>query len=91
MNQKIKDFMIVFVVQLLFSMPFFTAQVYGLTISDVKVAKVTESSATVEWKTDVPATGVVHYGIGNTNQTRDKPTPSTTNSEGFIPQTSVAA
>jgi hypothetical protein len=37
--------------------------VYGAEISGVKIANVTGTSATVEWKTDVPTDATVHFGL----------------------------
>src|SRR3989338_5619818 len=62
MNQKIKDLVAVLVIQLVLSLPFYTLDAYGLKISNVKVAKVTQNSATIEWQTDDNATAKVNFG-----------------------------
>ncbi len=59
---RIKDFITIFLIQLVVTLPFYTANVYGLTISNVRVTKVTSNSATVEWDTDVASNGRVRYG-----------------------------
>ncbi len=60
--QKIKDFITILIIQLVLTIPFYTANVYGLTISNVQVTKVTASSATIEWDTDNISNGKVRYG-----------------------------
>src|SRR3989344_1679432 len=78
MTYKIKDFIAIFLIQLVLTLPFFTADAFALTISDVKVTKITATSATVEWNTDLPATGKVKYGktmelgLAETNSTLAK-------------------
>src|SRR3989338_8053954 len=62
MNQKIKDLVAVLVIQLVLSLPFYTLDAYGLKISNVKVSKVTQNSATIEWQTDDNATAKVNFG-----------------------------
>ena len=62
MNIKIKDLITVFLIQLVLTLPFYTANVYGLTISNVRVTKVTSNSATIEWDTDNISNGKVKYG-----------------------------
>lgn len=62
MNPKIKELITVIILQLVITLPFYTASVYGLTISNVKVAKVTSGSATIEWDTDNMSDGRVKYG-----------------------------
>src|SRR3989344_1816535 len=62
MNSRIKDFIAVLIIQLIITLPFYTSSVYGLTISNVRVAKATSSSATIEWSTDNISNGRVKYG-----------------------------
>ncbi|MBI2542356.1 fibronectin type III domain-containing protein [Candidatus Woesearchaeota archaeon] len=62
MKQKIYDFTAILIIQLILTLPFYTASVYGLTISNVKVAKVSANSATIEWATDIISSGKVKYG-----------------------------
>jgi len=62
MNQKLKDLITLFIVQLVLTLPFYTASVYGLTISNVRVTKVTSNSATIEWNTGNVSDGKVKYG-----------------------------
>src|SRR3989344_861116 len=62
MNPKIKESITIFLLQLVLTLPFFTANAYGLAISDIKVAKVTANSATIEWTTDAASSGKVMYG-----------------------------
>ncbi len=62
MKTKIKDLITVFLIQLVLTIPFYTASVYGLTISNVQVTKVTSSSATIEWDTDNISNGEISYG-----------------------------
>ncbi|MBI4140342.1 hypothetical protein HY485_00750, partial [Candidatus Woesearchaeota archaeon] len=52
----------VFLLQLVLTLPFYTANVYGLSISNVRVTKVTSNSATIEWDTDNASDGKVKYG-----------------------------
>ncbi|MBI2653998.1 fibronectin type III domain-containing protein [Candidatus Woesearchaeota archaeon] len=59
---KIRDLITILLMQLVLTLPFYSASVYGLTISNVKVTKVTSSSATIEWTTDAIANGKVRYG-----------------------------
>ncbi|MBI2656141.1 hypothetical protein HYX03_00190, partial [Candidatus Woesearchaeota archaeon] len=62
MNQKIRDLIAVFLIQLVLTLPFYTANVYGLTISNARVTNVASNSATVEWNTDNISNGRVRYG-----------------------------
>lgn len=62
MKSKINDFIAVFILQLVLTIPFYTISAYGITISNVQVTKVTSNSATIEWDTDVFANGLVRYG-----------------------------
>lgn len=62
MKSKIKDLITAIIIQLVLTLPFYTANVYGLAISNVKVAKVTSNSATIEWNTDNISDGKVRYG-----------------------------
>ncbi|MBI2101695.1 hypothetical protein HYT53_03705 [Candidatus Woesearchaeota archaeon] len=59
---KITELMTVLMIQLVLTLPFYTANVYGLTISNARATKVTSNSATIEWTTDEMADGKVHYG-----------------------------
>jgi len=62
MTNKLRDFITIFLLQLVITLPFYTASVYGLTISNARVTKVTSNSATVEWNTDLISNGRVKYG-----------------------------
>ena len=62
MNDKTRDFIAVFIIQLVLTLPFYTASAYGLAISNAKVAKVSSTSATIEWSTDNASNGRVRYG-----------------------------
>ncbi|MBI2659527.1 fibronectin type III domain-containing protein, partial [Candidatus Woesearchaeota archaeon] len=62
MKPRINDLITVFLLQLVLTLPFYTANVYGLTISNVRVTKVSSNSATVEWATDEISNGRVRYG-----------------------------
>ena len=62
MNAKLRDAITVFLIQLVLTLPFYTANVYGLTISNLKVTKVTSNSAAIEWSTDNASDGKVLYG-----------------------------
>src|SRR3989344_2424925 len=62
LNAKIRDFIVIFIIQLVASMPFLIADSYALTISDVKVNDITKNSAMIEWKTDSDANSTVKYG-----------------------------
>ena len=62
MRQKITNSITVFLIQLVLTIPFYTASVYGLTISNVRVTKTTSNSATVQWDTDGMSNGKVKYG-----------------------------
>ena len=62
MKGKKRELITAFMIQLIITLPFYTASVYGLTISEVNVSKTTGNSATIEWKTDVPSNGRVEYG-----------------------------
>ena len=62
MSAKLKDLMAVFLIQLVLTLPFISADAYGLAISEVRANKITENSASIEWKTDVPANGTARYG-----------------------------
>ena len=48
MNSRIRDFLAVLIIQLVLTIPFYTANVYGLTISNARATKVTSNSATIE-------------------------------------------
>ncbi len=61
-NSKIRDIISILLLQLVLTLPFYTADVYGLAISNVKVSKVTSNSATIDWNTDSPSNGKVKYG-----------------------------
>ncbi len=60
--KQIKEVLALFIIQLVITIPIFTANVYGLKISDVKATKITQTSATIEWKTDNVSKGKVNYG-----------------------------
>ena len=62
MKSKINELITVFLIQLVLTLPFYTANVYGLTISNVRVTKVSSNSATIEWSTDEISDGKVRYG-----------------------------
>ena len=62
MNQKLRDFIAVLIIQLVLTIPFYTADVYGFTISNVRVTKTASNSATIEWNTDNMTDGIVMYG-----------------------------
>jgi len=62
MNPRIQDAITVIMIQLVLTIPLISANAYGLTISNVKVSKVTENSAIIEWDTDLAAKGKVNYG-----------------------------
>ncbi len=62
MKSKIRELITVFLIQLVLTLPFYTASVYGLSISNVRVTKVAANSATVEWSTDTISNGRVRYG-----------------------------
>ena len=66
MSQKIKSkiisYMAVFLMQLVFTLPFYAASAYGITISNVNVTRAASNSATIEWTTDVISNGRVDYG-----------------------------
>ncbi len=62
MSQKIKDLIAIFLIQLVLTLPFYTASVYGLTISNARVTKVTSNTATIDWLTDDASNGKVKYG-----------------------------
>ena len=62
MSQKIRDLITIFLIQLVLTLPFYTAGAYGLTISNVKVTRVTSNSAAIEWLTDDFSNGKVRYG-----------------------------
>src|SRR3989338_5125911 len=59
---KITELTAIFLIQLIITIPFYTASVYGLTISNVRVTKTTPFSATIDWSTDKPSDGIVAYG-----------------------------
>src|SRR3989344_8098143 len=56
MKSKVRDFIAVLTI------PFYTANVYGFTISNVRATKATSNSATIEWNTDNMTDGIVMYG-----------------------------
>lgn len=62
MKQKIRDFTAILIIQLIFTLPFYTVNAHSLTISNVRVAKVSSNSATIEWETDNISNGRVRYG-----------------------------
>ncbi|MBI2559084.1 hypothetical protein HYW20_07220 [Candidatus Woesearchaeota archaeon] len=62
MKETIKNFIAAFLLQLVITLPFYTASVYGLGISNIKVAAVTSNSATIEWDTENISNGKVKYG-----------------------------
>ncbi len=62
LNNKIKEFTTIFLIQLVLTLPFYTASAYGLTISNVRVVSVNSNSATIEWGTDNISNGRVKYG-----------------------------
>jgi len=61
-KSKITELMTVLMIQMVLTLPFYTANVYGLAISNARATKVTSNSATIEWTTDEMADGKVHYG-----------------------------
>ncbi len=56
------DWITVLIIQLVLTLPFYTASVYGLTISNVAAAKTTSNSAIIEWNTDTASNSRVKYG-----------------------------
>ncbi|MBI3027820.1 hypothetical protein HYY70_06950, partial [Candidatus Woesearchaeota archaeon] len=62
MRLNFKELIAVFIIQLVFTIPFYTINASGLTISNVRAAKVLSNSATVEWNTDNMSNGKVRYG-----------------------------
>ncbi|MBS3104887.1 fibronectin type III domain-containing protein [Candidatus Woesearchaeota archaeon] len=62
MKSKINEIITIFLIQLVLTLPFYTANVYGLTISNIRVTKVSSNSATIEWSTDEISDGRVRYG-----------------------------
>ena len=62
MRSRINELITIFLIQLVLTLPFYTANVYGLAISNVRVAKISSNSATIEWSTDNISNGRVRYG-----------------------------
>ncbi len=62
MKNKLTDLVTVFLIQLVLTLPFYIAEANALTISNIKVAKVTSNSASVEWNTDANSDSRVKYG-----------------------------
>ena len=62
MKPRLMDFIVVFMLQLVFSFPFYTLSAYGLTISNTRVTKITSDQITIQWDTDEIAKGRVKYG-----------------------------
>ncbi|MBI2650357.1 fibronectin type III domain-containing protein, partial [Candidatus Woesearchaeota archaeon] len=62
MKPRINDLITVFLIQLVLTLPFYSSNVYGLTISNVRVTKAAANSATIEWNTDNTSSGKVRYG-----------------------------
>lgn len=62
MSSKLRDLTALLIIQLVLTLPFYTANAYGLAISDVKVANTASNSATIEWSTDNISNGKVRYG-----------------------------
>ncbi len=60
MKSKLKKFISVFLIELIILMPI--AIVDALTISEIKTEEITQVSAKVKWKTDVPSEGKVNFG-----------------------------
>ncbi|MEK6837202.1 MAG: fibronectin type III domain-containing protein, partial [Nanoarchaeota archaeon] len=52
----------IFLIQLVLTLPFYTASAYALTISNVRVAGVSSTSAKIQWDTDIRSNGRVRYG-----------------------------
>lgn len=38
---------------------------YAVEVSNVRISEVTDESATIEWKTDVPTDGTINYGLNS--------------------------
>src|SRR3989344_1855099 len=64
-SEILKNFAAILVLQLIFSLPFYTVSVYAVSISNVRVDRITKNSATILWNTDTDSNGRVNYGIGS--------------------------
>ncbi|MBI3034934.1 fibronectin type III domain-containing protein, partial [Candidatus Woesearchaeota archaeon] len=62
MKSGIKDLIAAIIIQLVLTLPFYTASAYGLSISNVRVTSVSSNSAAIEWNTDNASNGRVRYG-----------------------------
>src|SRR3989344_4988507 len=61
-KHKLRDFITVFLIQLVLVLPFYTLEAYGLSISNVRVTNVQWNAATIQWDTDVASNSRVRYG-----------------------------
>ncbi len=83
----------IFLIILIFTLPFSTA----LTISDTRITDVTDKSAVIRWKTDMPSVGKVAYDAqkdgaasGTTELMQEKATKSTPKTEHHLALTQLA-
>ena len=61
-KHKLRDFITVFLIQLVLVLPFYTLEAYGLAISNARVTNVEWNSATIAWDTDVASNSRIRYG-----------------------------
>ena len=61
-KSRLMDFSLVLMLQIILTLPFYSATAYGLSITDIKITQVTASSATIKWNTDAASSGKVKYG-----------------------------
>ncbi len=61
-KEKIKEFITLFLLQLIITLPFYTIDANAITISNVRVTDVKSGSVKVNWDTDVESKGKIRYG-----------------------------
>src|SRR3989344_4059606 len=64
-KHKLRDFITVFLIQLVLALHFYTLEAYGLSISNVRVSNVQWNAATIQWDTDIASNSRVRYGTSS--------------------------
>src|SRR3989344_2353098 len=62
MRKNSVEFIAVFLIQLVISLPFIAADAYAFSITEVKATRITPTSASIEWSTDNESTSTVKFG-----------------------------
>jgi len=62
MRKNSIEFIAIFLIQLVISLPFIAADAYAFKITDIRAARITPTTAAIEWSTDNESASTVKFG-----------------------------